>query len=134
MDAWHRRPSLCCAAVPNKPRRLLDWSAPCACGRTAALRHDEPLFEEDRKGPAHGQSDAIDPLLTSLSDWSRMSLAAWPRSAALKVRQVGRGRIWILLDRLQVFLDHLLHRPRRTAEQRAKLQVLLWIHFVVVDL
>src|SRR5580700_10890259 len=41
MDAWHRRPSLCCAAVPNKPRRLLDWSAPCACRRTAALRHNE---------------------------------------------------------------------------------------------
>src|SRR5947208_14783863 len=31
----------CCAAVPNKPRRLLDWSAPCACRRTAALRHNE---------------------------------------------------------------------------------------------
>src|SRR5216684_1897367 len=74
-----------------------------------------------------------DPLLTSLSDWSRMPLAAWPRSAALKVRQVGRGRIWILLDRLQVFLDHLPHRPRRPAEQRANLQVLMGIHFDVVD-
>src|SRR5229473_1163333 len=77
---------------------------------------------------------ASDPLLTSLSDWSRMPLAAWPRSAALKVRQVGRGRIWILLDRLQVFLDHLQHRPRRPAEQRANLQVLMGIHFDVVDL
>src|SRR6266851_7684286 len=79
-------------------------------------------------------SSQFDPLLTSLSDWSRMSLAAWPRSAALKVRQVGRGRIWILLDRLQVFLDHLQHRPRRPAEQRANLQVLMGIHFDVVDL
>src|SRR6202011_1517544 len=58
MDAWHRRPSLCCAAVPNKPRRLLDWSAPCACRRTAALRHNERqqafpgrAFETDTREP-----------------------------------------------------------------------------------
>src|SRR5580693_7617533 len=55
---WHRRPSLCCAAVPNKPRRLLDWSAPCACRRTAALRHNErqqafpgQAFETDTREP-----------------------------------------------------------------------------------
>src|SRR5207344_1179030 len=64
MDAWHRRPNLCCAAVPNKPRRLLDWSAPCACRRTAALRHNErqqafpgQAFETDTRENLHGEKE-----------------------------------------------------------------------------
>src|SRR6266436_264570 len=47
---------------------------------------------------------------------------------------VRRWRIWIFLDRFQVFLDHLQRGSGGPPEERADHEILVRVHFDVVDL
>lgn len=55
-------------------------------------------------------------------------------ATAAELGDVRRGRIRILLDRFQVFLDHLQRGSGGPPEERADLKILVRVHFDVVDL